>query len=317
MNYQTIHAFDLATGEVVWRYERPIYGPANVVARDGRVLFAGSKAVALEAATGRELWRYTPDSNASFSVTAADERAFYFGTEQHQVYAVDVNDGTLLWNTDVGPDWPYHGIVRGVSVGGDTLYAGLERYYAENGYIASGMIFALDRYSGEILWSYEVGSGEDLHYIRGAPRVAGRFLIAADYRGNAYITLDRFTGKEIWRYVGDYRYFGAEHSPVVRGDTVFAASQDKQVTAFDLATGEIFWQTEMPGGNIAIALCGNRLLVNYFGLAVLDPGTGEVLGRGYEYDNDADFPTTGFAVAGDRAYVLGVLAAYGFQCPSS
>ncbi|MGH7458239.1 MAG: hypothetical protein ACREKN_04030, partial [Longimicrobiaceae bacterium] len=85
---------------------------------------------------------------------------------------------------------------------------------------------------------------------------------------------------------------------------------------FDLATGEIFWQTEMPGGNVAFALCGDRLLVNFLALAVLDPRTGEVLGRGYEYDDDSDFLSSPFAVTGDNiAFAATGEASYGFQCP--
>ena len=254
--------------------------------------------------------------NASFSESAADEQAFYFGNESQEIYALRVEDGALLWKAELAPDWPYRGIVRGVSVGGDTLYMGVERYEVENGYISSGIVFALDKYTGAVLWSHQIGSGDDLHFVLDAPRVADEYLLVADHPGNTYLALDRFTGQEVWRYEGNPYYGGADHSPIIRGDTVFAASHDKQVTALDLHTGEVFWQTEMPGGNVAIALCGNRLLVNYNGLAVLDPRTGEVLGRGYEYDDDADFLSTPFAVTEDNiAFAATGVAAYGFRCP--
>lgn len=52
-----IEAFDLNTGARLWSYTRPPGGPSSLVARNGRLFFAGDSAVALDAATGRELWR--------------------------------------------------------------------------------------------------------------------------------------------------------------------------------------------------------------------------------------------------------------------
>jgi outer membrane protein assembly factor BamB len=309
-----LEAYDVASGARAWS-ERPDFrtAPANYVVRDGRVLAAGSIAVALDVRTGRELWRFTPDTTASFSGSAADQHALYFGTMSHRVYAVSVADGALLWSTDVGPAWTHKGIIRGVSVSGDTVYAGVDQHVTPNGERSIGWIFALDRATGRVLWSYQNGTGADERYIGSAPRVAGRLLLAVDYPQNTFIAVDRFTGREVWRVVGDSRYFGAEEAPVVAGDVAYGASEDRHVYAMRIESGQVLWKTRMPGGNRSVAICGSRLLVNFQGLGVLDRATGEILGMALE--GQQDFPTTGFAVTGNRAFVSGYAAAYGLECP--
>jgi hypothetical protein len=71
-------------------------------------------------------------------------------------------------------------------------------------------------------------------------------------------------------------------------------------------------QERTPASNHGIAVCGGRVLANYLGIAVLDRSTGTLLGRMYE---DEEFPTSDFAVAGDRAFVVGNDAVYAFPCP--
>ena len=74
-----IKAFDLGTGAKLWSYQRPVGGPSSLVARDGRVFWAGDTAVALDAATGRELWRYVLDSTAGLGRATAMRRHTTWG----------------------------------------------------------------------------------------------------------------------------------------------------------------------------------------------------------------------------------------------
>lgn len=307
-----LQAFDLRTGRPVW--SQPFEtrtAPDNVVVRGGRVFAVGEVAVARDATSGRELWRYTLDANASFSASAADDRAFYFGTERHRVYALRVADGSVLWSTDLAPGWEFKGIVRGASVSGDTVYFGMDRYHSPNGNVSSGWIFALDRATGRVLWSYQNGTGSDNRNIYAAPQVAGPLLLAIDHPYNTYIAVDRFTGKEAWRVAGPFGFAGPQESPVLAGGVAYGSSADRFVTAMDAQTGRVLWRTQTPASNRGLAVCGGRVLANYLGVAVLDRTTGALLGRMYE---DEEFPTSDFAVAGDRAFVLGNDAVYAFQC---
>ena len=305
-------AYDAGSGKLAWRSPLAQYMPRNVVQRDGRVLTAETLAFAFDAATGLELWRFRPDSSADFAQSAADDRAFYLGTRTRRVYALGLADGKPLWSTDIGPDWPFGGLVSGISTSGDTVYATAEKGYAANNYIASGWIVALDRSSGRILWRYENGRGADLRNFISAPTVAGRLLLASDRKGNAVVAVDRFTGQEAWRVTGVPGYIGFTSPPVVVGDTVYAASGDTHVYAIELGSGRVLWKTALPGAVEAVAACGDYVVANFRGIAVLDRRSGTLVKR--MYDRVDEFTNTAFSVLNGRVFVLGTKAAYALSC---
>jgi outer membrane protein assembly factor BamB len=304
--------YDARTGAIVWTYRLTYTIPLNVTVRNGRVMAAEAIAFALDAVSGRELWRFTPDSHSGFGESTADERAFYFGTASHQVYALDQSTGALLWSRDIGPDWKYLGIVKGVAVSGDTLYVSAEQYNAENGYISTGWLFAMDRGTGEIFWRYQNGEGKDRRNISSSPTVSGNLLLASDLKGNSFFAVDRFTGREVWRVNGAPAKFGPDYSPVVRDGIAYVASNDNFVYAVDAGTGQVRWKTRTPASNHAFALCGDQIFVDWLGLSVLDRNTGRVVYQSNE--ESTEYPTSGFAVHEDRVFVLGNRAAYGYRC---
>lgn len=311
-----IEAFDLDTGARLWSYERPIGGPSSLVARDGRVFFAGDTAVALDAGTGRELWRYELlDSTASLGESDGDGEAFYVGTRNHRVYALRATDGALLWSRDLGPDWPYGGVVRGMTVSGDTVYAAVEHDTGINGHIGTGDVFALDRRTGAVLWVHRNGDGTRLDIYQSAGRVAGRLLLLSANWENDHVALDRFTAREVWRAHGEDPYFGLDEAPEVQGTRAYVASHDQHAMALDLATGRVLWRTKVRSGANKIAPCGSRLLVQDLGLSVIDLSNGRFLGSGYNTETNEGLHTD-FVVVGDRAYVFGRSSLYAFRCPT-
>jgi outer membrane protein assembly factor BamB len=202
-------------------------------------------------------------------------------------------------------------------VGGDTVYANVEQYLAQNGHLAVGRIYALDRRTGRVLWTHTEGNGTDRHWFRNEPVVAGDRLLLSDHEANVYVALDRMTGQVRWRTPGvQGRYFGALDAPKVSNDTVYAASSDQWVTAMDLRTGNVLWRTEVMASVDAITLCGDRVLVHDGGLYVLERTTGRLLHSVIEdTPGYATLLTTKFASDGVYAYVLGNRFAYGYRCP--
>jgi outer membrane protein assembly factor BamB len=305
-------ALDAQTGAVAWRSPLSTYAPINVVVRDGRVFTVEEFAYGFDAATGRELWRFRPDTEGALGESTADEQSVYFGTGSHRAYALDAATGTPRWSTDVGPDWKYRGIVMGVSVSGDTVYAAVRQYNAENGYISTGWIFALDRATGRVLWSYRNGVGADIRSVSSAPTVAGRLLLASDLHGGSFFAVDRFTGREVWRVAAAPGYVGPRPAPRVVGDVAYLGSNDTHVYAVDLQTGSVIWKRKLPASISEFAVCGNRVFAAWPGLSVLDRTSGRVLAQADE--ESMEYLTSGFAVHGNRVFVLGNRAAYGYQC---
>jgi outer membrane protein assembly factor BamB len=310
-----IEAFDLNTGARLWSYTRPAGGPSSLVARDGWLFFAGDSAVMLDAATGRVRWRAGLDSQASLGESDGDADAVYVGTHEHRVYAFRATDGELLWSRDLGPDWPYGGVVRGMTVSGDTVYAAAEHNTGVNGYIGTGDVFALNRHTGQVHWVHRNGDGSRLDIYQSAGRAAGRLLLLSANSENEYVALDRFTGLEAWRAHGDDPYIGMDEAPEVRGNRGYFAAQDQYARAVDLANGVEIWRTRVGSGANKVAICGKRLLVQDLGLSVLDLASGEMLGRAYDGSVN-EYLHTDFVVVGDRAYVFGQRDLYAFRCPS-
>lgn len=310
-----IEAFDLSTGAKLWSYLRPVGGPSSLVARHGRLFFAGDTAVALDAATGRELWRYPLDVTAGLCESDGDADAYYVGTQDHRVYALRATDGVLLWSRDLGPDWRYGGVVRGMTVSGDTVYAAVEHNTGVNGSIGTGDVFALDRRTGAVLWVNRNGDGTALDIYQSAGRVAGRLLLLTADWENEYIALDRFINSIVWRANGNDPYFGMNEAPEIAGDRAYVASHDLHAMALELASGRVLWRTQVRSGANHVAPCGRRLLVQDLGLSVLDLADGRFLGHGYHSGTNEALHTD-FVVMGDRAYVFGRAHLYAFRCPS-
>jgi eukaryotic-like serine/threonine-protein kinase len=300
-------------GAVLWRGTQKWYVPRNAAVRDGLVFTAEAIVVARDARTGDVRWEFTPDANASLSRVTVDESAVYFGTAErsHTLYALNATDGTLLWRTRLGPDWEYDAWVKGVSVAGDTLYAGVTQFRAHNGYLSSAWTFAIDKRRGAVLWSYQSGSGADARTTLAGPTIAGDRLLVSDYGANAAYALDRFTGRELWRTEFENGFVGPVEPPIVDGGLVYVGSGDEHLYALDLASGRVVWRTSVGASIWAVAVCGTRILVQLLGLAVIDRLTGRLLGWMFD---EGEYATSGFAVLGTQAFVYGNKAMYLLDC---
>jgi outer membrane protein assembly factor BamB len=310
-----IEAFDLETGARRWSYARPRGGPSALVAAGGRVMFAADTAVALDAATGHELWRRPLPAFAGFCETDGTADAFYLGTQERRVYALSAADGSVLWERDLGPDWPYKGVVRGMTVSGDTVYAVVEHDTGVNGHVGTGDTFALDRRTGAVLWHHRFGDGSGLSIYQSAGRVAGAMLLNTANWENTFVALDRFTGQEVWRLVGGTEFLGPREAPEVRGGVAYAAAHDQRARAISLADGRVLWDVPMRGGAIYMALCGKVMLANYLRVGAFDQATGAFLGEA-KREPDAEAVHTDFVVVGNRAYVFSTHALLAFRCPT-
>lgn len=310
-----VTAFDVGTGNVIWRSvvkTNPSPAAENIVGRNGRLFLAEAvEVLSLDAATGAILWRFTPDAQAAEAESAVDDVAMYVGTRTHKVYALDVRTGTPLWTTDIGPTWSYPGFIKGISVSGDTVYAGGTQYLNQFGGISAGVIAALDRRDGHVLWLYQ-GPGNGQYSVNSAPTVTDRLLVASDL-GGAFFAVDRATGQEVWRVNSPPGFFGPHAAPVVVGSQVYVGSNDQLVYSADLATGAVAWKTDTRASIFTFAVCNQTAFANNQGLYALDALTGQVLGSLLS-GNGSDFFTSGFAVAADRVIVSGTQAVYAIGC---
>jgi len=310
----TVTAFDVATGAQLWQTivkSNPSHAAQNIIVRNGELYLAeASEVLSLDAATGAIRWRFTPDAQAALCESAVDDQSLYVGTRTHRVYALDTETGGTRWSTDIGADWQFFGIIKGISVSGDTVYAGAARYLNLAGGLSAGVIAALDRRDGRVLWTYQ-GPGTGENDVNSAPTVAGRLLVASDL-GGAFFAVDRFTAQEQWRVNAPPGFFGPHAAPVVVGQQVYVGSNDAFVYSAELATGRVRWKTNIVGAIYAFTMCDNTAFAQNLGLFVLDGSSGGVVAQ--LYTDESEFPTSGFAVSGDRVLVSGTKAVYAIGC---
>ncbi len=305
-----VRAFDGPTGAALWRTPSTLNGPVNLIALNGRVLYAGAEAVSLDGATGNTNWRITLP-NSSLARNDADAAALYIGSDDHRVSARSITDGHLLWTTDVGSDWGDDGYINGVGVSGDTVYAGAERLLDGRTH-SVGYTVALNRQTGALFWKTANGGGGDRRSISTAPVVSGGIVLASDARSDALIGLDRLTGVEKWRITG-----GSSEPPTVQGGTAYVGSATGTVLAIDPATGARRWSRNLPDVVTSLALCNDRVmaLTRARGLSVLNRADGALLATLYDRNKSAEGPSAGLAVFAPFVFTFGDKAAYGLRCP--
>ena len=312
----TVLALDLSTGSKRWQTvvkQASVPAAANIVAAGTAVFIAEvGSVVSLDASSGAARWQYSPDAPSYGAQSAVDDRALYIGTRSHKVYALDLQTGQPLWTTDIGVDWPFLGIVTGIAVSGDTVYAGAVKRLTSAGDSSVSIVTALDRITGTILFQFQAQQASAASSVSSAPIVSGTLLLVSDL-GGAFYAIDRFAQREIWRVTTQPGYAGPFASPAVQGSRVYVGANDTYAYAADLGSGNIIWRTTTSASIRESALCGQRVFVNNLGIFVLDAATGQIIRTLFD-DDPNEIPSSGFAVASDRVVFSGVHGAYALAC---
>jgi outer membrane protein assembly factor BamB len=310
-----LRAYRLSNGEVAW--STPLaarkLSSDNVAVADGRAFVAQDSVHAVDAATGRRLWSVALPALGENCEIGADERAVYVRASETTVWALDATSGATLWTRDVALDWSFGGVVLGIGTSGDTIYVGAVQFLSVNGERRSGRVIALARTTGAELWRYAApGEHND---VNSAPRSTGRLLLAGDVYGASFFALDRITGEQVWRVASAPEFPGGSRAPLVRNGIVYAGTQ-AGVYAVDLETGAEVWNRTGEGilGVNDLVLCGERLLAQNLAIQVLAPGTGQHEASLVRNDGRSHFVTSGFAVAGSRALIVGNTGVFGVDC---
>lgn len=303
---------DAGTGNVLWR--RPVRHaaappPTAPIAANGRVYLSETDSVlAMDAKTGETIWNFHPDSQA-IVFPAIDDHALYTGQRGIPiVYALDLTTGQPLWKTNLGVDYQYGAYVKGLTVARDTVYATVTRDLVANGAQSSGVLVALDRQSGHILWRYETTGTP--HGFADEPVLAGAYVVVADVLGHGVVAIDRSTATEAWHVTSPSN--GPATSPLLSGNTLFVPMLDGSSIAVDAASGRTIWQQQIGSSALGGTLCGPALFINNEEIQRRDTATGALTGR-------LSMPSTqllssNLASDGTRVFVSGVSALYAVSC---
>ena len=163
---------------------------------------------------------------------------------QFVVLAYDRADGSLLWQRVVREAQPHEGThPDGTYASGSPITDG-EKVFA---FFGSFGVYALDM-DGKLLWERDLGDmrarlgfGEG-----GSPALHGNALVVAwDHEDDSFIVaLDKNTGNELWRVARQEATSWT--TPLIvehAGSAQVIVSATSRVRSYDLATGELIWET--------------------------------------------------------------------------
>jgi outer membrane protein assembly factor BamB len=320
--YQGLAAFNTESGALLWTANLLSPGwsslATNVALGDGFACVADQLTVGcVDVATGRVLWTRTDSINPALSngESAYSSRTWFYGGRDHKVYAVNPETGRVRWATDIAPGAGGPTRIWGISIRGDTVYATTVRWLTPNSVPLVGDLVALNRRTGAVIWTYTT-PGERGGF-QGRALLTDRLAIVNDNYYHALVAIDLQTGKEVWRTTKDESGFiSAEATPVLVGDTVFAASADMQVYAVNAKTGAVLWRVIGDGNALgSVDVCPKVLIP-------LEWGGGHAFlvdRRSHEsHAIDARFEkvsmSSRFTVIGDKVYAAGGGDVYAFRC---
>ncbi|SFA56944.1 Outer membrane protein assembly factor BamB, contains PQQ-like beta-propeller repeat [Paracoccus halophilus] len=286
------------------------------LAYEGNRVFATTgygELVALDARTGGIAWRQRVEAPVSGAPTVSDGVVYLLGRDATG-WAVRANDGKVLWRA-YGNDGMAG--VLGVSspaVSGNAVVFPF----------ATGQLLAVDRESGNQLWSADVAGsrlGRSITLFRdmtGDPVIAGGTVYAGTSSGRSG-AFDLATGMQKWA-----AREGASSPVLAVGNSVFLVNDQAQLIRLDAANGARIWMQKLPyftkqivrkqdrvWNHYGPVLAGSKLYIassdGY--LRVFDPASGALIGTAEIPGGAAAAP----AVAGQTLYVVthdGQLIAY-------
>ena len=188
----------------------------------------------------------------------------YFGCADFFVYAINPNDGTLVWKFktegSIAEGSPL--LQEGVLYVG-SLDQNLYALRADNGkllwkfhtrdmvactpLIDEGIlyfgskdqnIYALDASNGELIWKHRTFGG-----IISEPVTSGDKLFMGSYDKNLYC-LNKRTGQLIWKFRTQGEVHNANALPI-RDGVIYFSSFDNFLRALDVETGRLIWQLKI------------------------------------------------------------------------
>jgi outer membrane protein assembly factor BamB len=210
------------------------------------------------------LWHTTARTRGVPAVLAG--RAYAL-TVDHQVLAVDLNDGHELWRATTGES--------GRSTEGSRVLATSHAVV-----VGDWDIHAFHPGSGERLWRFQPAAGQGAGVFLGAAN--GDMVFSGSPAGRLH-AIDAVRGREIWTTTvesdGRTSVFPpmTDGAVVVAGFTTFTAPNTGGVVAVEAATGKERWRFRFPAPadrSLSVNSAGDPVLTA--GLAIAASGDGQV-----------------------------------------
>jgi outer membrane protein assembly factor BamB len=272
--YERMTAYDLKTGEVVWKAQWdgaitvPPYAMANgswikstpALAEDSIVVLGmRDEIVCLNAANGQVRWqadlanrfnsRRPPFGGVSSPLI--DEGAVYVMAGGATV-KLALDDGSTIWRTlaDEGEEDDALSSPVIASLSGERQLVVQTRT----------RLCGVNLENGSLLWSQPIEAYRNMNIL--TPTVIGNRLFTAAQRGQSHcFEVRREDGKWLCREVWNQKSQAYMSSPVTDGQTIFMHSSSERLVALDAATGKVLWTGSPMGKYQSLVRNGASMLV--------------------------------------------------------
>lgn len=199
--------------------ETPVFnGPKN------RIFIGGmNKYYALDSQSGQLKWSFLVDSGTfQYSTAFYQDNVLYVGCTDSYIYALNAENGNLLWKFKTnGP------IESSVFVSGTTVFVGSD----------DDSFYALNAATGELKWKYATGFN-----VSSSPIVSGETVYFGSDDGYLY-ALAQSTGTLKWKYYAGNIFNSS--SPAIVQNSLYIGNRDGNIYNIHKDTGELIWKKQL------------------------------------------------------------------------
>ncbi len=222
----------------VWTYEdvSDIGCAAVISPAADRVVFANTQGtVKALNLADGSLLWQTPTGGKVFSTPALTDDCVYIASTDKNIYCLSLQDGSIRWSYPTPK-----GIVASPAVWDGKVYIGA----------SDGFFRALDAATGKLIWQ----TGGIADFVEARPYVDDQQVVIGCW-GNALYSMDPQNGKLQWTWDVpgmSRKYSPAATWPVKAHDKIFFTTPQRKGYALDAKTGKTIW--EVDGGRESIGL---------------------------------------------------------------
>jgi len=238
-----VYALDQSTGAKIWEHNIGAEIGSSLTVIDGRVYVGAinGRVYALDESTGAKIWEFTTGGTIIFSSPTVTGATLLICSRDGYLYALNKYDGIERWRVRVSSIVEF--FPSSPAVSGDRVFIGSPTY---------NKTYALDIYTGSVVWEYVAGGG-----IWASPSIAYNKVFIGSADGKVY-ALDQSTGAKIWEY-----NIGREVvSPSAVADgMVIVPSNDGKLYALNQSSGSKVWDITMGGAGTCPAIADGKIYV--------------------------------------------------------